>query len=41
VGGVFDNEYEGRVFWWRGQEMDLSIRSAYVSPTEIDPILKE
>lgn len=40
VGGVFDNEYEGRVFWWKGREVDLSIRSAYVSPTEIESLLK-
>ena len=35
VGGVFDNEYEGHVFWWNGQEQDFYVRSAWVSPTEI------
>lgn len=35
VGGLFDNEYEGHVFWWNSQEQDLYVRSAYVSPGEI------
>lgn len=41
VGGLFDNEYEGHVFWWNGQELDLYIRSAWVSPTEISALVKQ
>jgi hypothetical protein len=41
VGGLFDNEYEGHVFWWHGQEQDLYVRSAYVSPSEIATLLND
>jgi len=39
VGGLFDNEYEGHVFWWNGHEQDLYVRSAYVPPGEIVHLL--
>ena len=38
-GGLFDNEYEGHVFWWHGQEQDLYVRSAYVPPSEITSLV--
>lgn len=39
--GLFNNEYEGHVFWWKGQELDLYVRSAYVPPSEIEMLLSE
>jgi hypothetical protein len=41
VCGLFDNEYDGHVFWWHGQEQDLYVRSAYVSPDEIATQINE
>ncbi len=36
VGGLFDAVFSARLFWWRGQDMDLGLRNVYVTPTEID-----
>jgi hypothetical protein len=41
VGVLFNNEYEGHVFWWNGHEVDLFIRSAYVSPSEITALVEK
>jgi hypothetical protein len=35
IGGLFDNEYEGHVFWWDGKDQDLYVSSAYLSPSKI------
>jgi len=41
VGGLLDTEYDARLFWWNGRELDLGIHSAYISPTEIVAILNQ
>ena len=41
VGGLFNNEYEGHVFWWNGHDVDLFVHSAYVSPSEIAALVEK
>jgi len=40
VGGLFDAVFSARLFWWKGRDLDVSLRNAYVTPTEIDALLK-
>jgi hypothetical protein len=39
VGGLFDAVFSARLFWWKGQDLDLALPNPYVTPTEIDSML--
>lgn len=36
VGGLLDLTFSARLFWWKSQDLDLSLPSPYVTPTEIE-----
>jgi hypothetical protein len=38
--GVLNRELEAELFWWRGEELEVSIGSAYTPPDEIDAMVK-
>jgi hypothetical protein len=41
VGGLLNIEYDPRVFWWKGQALDISLRSLYLPPDEIEGVVNQ